>query len=46
MPKHNLIWHNSKIHNNKTPLRNTISSNVFHMYLGHLGHGFSTKISL
>ena len=45
MLKHNLIWKLSEIHNNKTPLGNTISSSVFYMY-PHLGHGFSIQICL
>ena len=39
MLKYNLIGKISEINNNKTPLGNTISSNVFYMYL-HLGHVF------
>ena len=45
MPKHNLIWKISEIHNNKTPLGNTILSNVFYMY-PYLGHGFAIHICL
>ena len=38
MPEHNLNWKISEIHDKKSPLENTISSNVFDMY-PHLGYG-------